>query len=363
MDNRFSSIYEAWQEYGAPDLSETWLGHLWHEFLDTQVEFELTLLDQSLGQLLLRFTLVNLDEQMTALFDAKNPGQREKAFRKANTELLAMAEFDRVGILLDLGWLAEKYGNSPPFDFRLSASGVPIPVDVKDANGSGLREAKKLLEKILGDWLKEKNLTPCRVDLRYQGVISQKRVTDTLYKTDAGERFTRWLKDHAGIPKDPFPFLLEDPRLINGRPQTPPTRLIAVVVPIENAAQQSGGVQRSDFLADVLSDVLESHVEEKAESAHLEGDTPFLLVYVKLPNYGASDFKTAAAFRDATTLLSGRARTLGHNADALWLGSVFIHTKGNTMEHYCCLRTSAAWPLGLDPETLATNVGGPLTKI
>jgi hypothetical protein len=363
LNNEFPSICRACQAFGAKDLSKTWLGHLWREFRDTGIEFEMKLLDISLERLLHRFTFSDLEEQMTALLGDKIENQREKAFRKANTELFVMAECDRLGILFDLGWPAKKYGNSPPFDLRLSVSGILIPVGVKDANGSGLREAENSLEKILTEWVEINGHPPCRIELRFPGAITQKRVTDTLYRTDARTRFRSWLTGHSGIPQESFPILLEDVRLIDGVPQTPPTLLQVFVVRDESAQCQSGGIQSSDALVDVLSNILESHIVEKAEAAHLEDETPFLLFYLQLPNYGASDIKTTAAFRDALTLVSQRAKGLDHSADALWLGSIYVHPKGNSTERYCCLRPGAAWPLGLDPQTLATSISGPMAKL
>jgi len=319
-------------------------------FLQDGVEFELEQVDQSLERLLPRFKVEALKDPLDALFCPKGKNQRGNAFRKASTELYALAEFERLGVLEGLGW-PTNFGDNAPFDLQIRAANTVIPVDVKDANGSGVSLAQKKLEEIIGPWAETNGVPLYRIALRYLGVMSQSSIGENIWKNGTLEQFSEWLATFQAIPQDVYRLTVEG------------TLLSVRIVPAESTGHQCGGIQKSDTLASILSETFEDHVTEKSKHAKQENKTPFLLIYVQLPGYGSSDIKTTATFHDATLCVSQRAQELQHEADQLWLGNIFLHPKGTTMERYCCLRPIAAWPNALTPEDLVTRLNGVLSKI
>jgi hypothetical protein len=119
-----------------PSLFRAWLGFLVQQFFEDGIEFEMAQVNKSLERLLARFEVGALQDPLGALFGSRKKNQRKNASRKANTELYALAECERMGVLAGLGW-PPGFGDTPPFDLQLGAANAVILVDVKDANGDG----------------------------------------------------------------------------------------------------------------------------------------------------------------------------------------------------------------------------------
>jgi hypothetical protein len=183
LKNEFPSLYRAWATYGCSELKETWLGFLLNQFSKDGIEFELAQLEQSLEQLLKRFDVQELQDPLGSLFGPRIESQQEKALRKANTELCALAEFERLGTLEGLGW-PPNFGDNPPFDLQVRAENAVIPVDIKDANGSGLSIAQNALDEIVRPWAQTNNVPPYRIALHYLG-------TERLNNSANGSQTTR----------------------------------------------------------------------------------------------------------------------------------------------------------------------------
>ncbi len=302
----FPSLHAAWVMRNGPKLQETWLGFLGKRFLEDGIEFELEQVDQSLERLASRFKVEALKDPLDALFGPKKENQREKAFRKANTELYALAEFERLGVLEGLGW-PPNFGDTAPFDLQLRTASAVIPVDVKDANGSGLSVAQKALGEIVAPWAEANGVPPYRIAVRYLGPMSQSSIGDNIRKNGTLKQFREWLAAFQTMPNGGYHLTVED------------TSLSVRIVLAENVRDQCGGIQNFDALASMLSKTFEDHVTDKSEHAKREKRTPFLLIYVKLPGYGASDIKTTNTFHNATSCVSQRGKGLHHDADQLWL--------------------------------------------
>ena len=337
VQEKFTSLYRAWIDDGCPELEKTALGAYVDSFLKDGIDFEIEQIDQSLQVLLRRFDVVALKDPLSALFGAANENQRERAFRKASTELFALATFEQLGLLSDLGW-PQGFGDNPPFDFRFSVGDAVIPVDVKDANGDGLLIAERAIDRIVKPWAKANDIPSTRLALRYLGPISQSVVGSNIFNPGTLRGFEEWLEQRQKIPDGPYNL------------QVGETAVSVRIVPETELKHQSGGIQLVSTLASILSATFEHHIVEKSQAAQLENRVPFLLVYVKLPGHGSSDIKTTAAFRDALCNVARRASSLEHEVAALWLGSIYYHPIGEEMRFYCCLRSEAEWPAGLTPE-------------
>jgi len=347
---KFPSLYRAWIDYGRPELEKTALGAYVASFLKDGIDFEIEQVDQSLQVLLLRFDVVALKDPLSALFGATNENQRERTFRKASTELCALAKFERLGLLNDLGW-PPGFGDNPPFDFRFSAGEAIIPVDVKDANGDGLLIAERAIDRIVKPWAKANGIASTRLALRYLGAISQSLVGSNIFNAGTLQGFEEWLQQRQVIPDEPYNL------------QVGETAISVRIVPEAELKHQSGGIQLVSTLASILSATFEHHIVEKSQAAQRESRVPFLIVYVKLPGHGSSDIKTTATFRDALCNVAQRASSLEHEVAALWLGSIYYHPVGEEMHFYCCLRSDAEWPAGLTPEDLTKYLKGTLSPI
>ena len=347
LKQEFPSLYRAWRKYGSPDLEETWLGFLVQQFFEDGIEFEMAQVNKSLERLLARFEVEALQDPLGALFGSRKKNQRENAFRKANTELYALAECERMGVLAGLGW-PRGFGDTPPFDLQLGAANAVMPVDVKDANGDGLRVMETALERIVRPWAEANGIPPYRITLRYLGVMSQRSIGDNLRQKGTFAGFGEWLAAHATMPSGGFRLKVDE------------TSLLVRIIPAKSALAPSGGIQPRNPLARVLAATFADHVQDKSKHAQR---TPFLLLYVQLSGYGASDIKTTGTFHAATLRVSEEAKALEHDAYDFWLGSIFVHPKGTTMERYCCLRPVAAWPHGLTPEELSRRLEGALTLV
>ena len=348
LDLEFPSIQQAWKESMRPNLRETLLGELIAGFLADGVDFGLRHIDESLEVLLRRFSVSSLRDPLMSLFGPANKGQRERTFRKAGTELFALAEMERHGLLRDLGW-PSGVGDNPPFDFRLEVGPAVVPVDVKDANGDGLRVAHRLIESFVKPWAGANDVPAYRIVLRYRGLVSQRSIGDDIFKRGTLQGFKNWLAQQRTIPSESFGVEVGD------------TSISIRIVPEAVYLHESGGIQGTNPLIRALAETFGEHVTHKSQAAEEQEQTPFLLAYVRLPGYGASDIKTLATFRDAQCIVAGRVSQLKYNARSLWLGSLFFHPSGDRMIADCCLRPEAAWPEGLSAEELTTRLGGKLS--
>jgi len=92
---------------------------------------ELSPVNRVLADLLESFEPHEFDEPIRALFE------EDKRWRAADTELRGLWHVHRHGALSSIGW-AGGAGGSAPFDgvFRLPGERLPIPFDIKDAQGA-----------------------------------------------------------------------------------------------------------------------------------------------------------------------------------------------------------------------------------
>jgi hypothetical protein len=348
--NVFPSLFRTWRDYGSPELGGTHLGVLASIYAKDGVEFELKGVDESLAALLPRVPIGSMQEQARALFAQQDLEQGKREFEKASTELCALAECARLGLLHGLGWPP---GNSdtPPFDLQIDVGKAYIPVDVKSANGSGFQLVARSLSEVVEPWAAKVGVKAFRVVVRYTGLLSQPSTGPEVNKRGALEDFAAELSEYDKLPDCSFSLCLQQ------------VQLTVRIVLEESTLHQSGGIQGTEALARVLASSFEVHVTKKSQQARKAGKTPFLLMYVQLPGYGSSDIKTPEIFCDAMRRVSALNSNLKHDGNALWLGSVLLRPSAAARERYCCLRTAAQWPDGLSSEEFANYLKATLSLI